>query len=335
MADSHASRESAVHPAQVGKTPSVLITGVAGFCGSFLAELLAAQGCRVVGVDLPSADARFVERLNVLSGLHRADLVDADAVVALVAETKPDCVAHLAALTNPTIPYRALYEANVYGTIQLLEAVKSAVPSSLVLVAGSSAQYGRTAPGENPLQETQPFRPVTHYAVTKATQDLVAASYAAGGLRVIRTRTFNIVGPRQKADFVSGAFARQIAEIEIGLRPPVIEVGNLDAYRDFVDVRDVVRAYWLALQHGQPGAVYNVCSGKGHSVHELLDGLLALSTVAPIEVRPVEHRMQSADIPSQVGSYRQLAADTGWRPQIAWEQTLHDLLDYWRGIVAG
>ncbi len=311
-----------------------MVTGVAGFCGSYLAELLAAQGFHVVGVDLPAADAQFVERLGSACVLYRADLADAAAAHALIAETKPDYIAHLAALTNPKVPYRALYEANVYGTIHLLDAVKSVVPSSLVLVAGSSAQYGRTLPGENPIEESQPFRPVTHYAVTKATQDLVAASYAANGLNVIRTRTFNIVGPRQKADFVSGAFARQIAEIERGLRPPAIEVGNLDATRDFVDVRDVVRAYWLALMHGRPGAVYNVCSGEGHSVRELLDGLLALSTVAPIESRQVEHRMQAADIPSQVGSYRQLAADTGWRPQITWEQTLHDLLDHWREVVS-
>ncbi len=203
------------------------------------------------------------------------------------------------------------------------------------MIAGSSAQYGLTSPDENPITEAQSFRPITHYAVTKATQDLVGAMYGAAGLRVIRTRTFNIVGPRQKANFVSSAFAKQIAEIERGLRSPLIEVGNLDARRDFVDVRDVVRAYGLALVHGRPGAVYNVCSGKERSVRELLDGLLALSTVADIDVRQVPDRMQAADVPAQVGSYERLAADTGWRPEITWEQMMRDLLDYWREVVAG
>jgi GDP-4-dehydro-6-deoxy-D-mannose reductase len=159
--------------------------------------------------------------------------------------------------------------------------------------------------------------------------------YGASGVRIIRTRTFNIVGPRQKANFVSSAFAKQIAEIERGMRSPVIEVGNLDARRDFVDVRDVVRAYWLSLAHGQAGATYNVCSGRGRSVHELLDGLLALSTVADIEVRQVADRMQGADVPAQVGSYDRLAAGTGWRPEITWEQMMRDLLNYWREVVAG
>ena len=159
--------------------------------------------------------------------------------------------------------------------------------------------------------------------------------YSAAGVRVIRTRTFNIFGPRQRENFVHAAFAKQIVEIERGQHAPVIEVGNLDAQRDFVDVRDVVRAYWLALAHGQPGAVYNVCSGKGRSVRELLDGLLALSRVADIEVRQVAHRMQPADVPAQMGSYQRLAADTDWRPEVTWEQTLRDLLDYWREVLAG
>lgn len=309
---------------------TALITGAAGFCGSYLAELFLAQGIRVVGVDQIGSNAQSGEyRLESL------DLRDEAAVRRVLAEVQPDWLVHLAALTNPAAPIGDLYAVNVFATIALLEAVKELVPGCTVLIAGSSAQYGVTTPEENPISEAQVFRPVTQYAVTKATQDLIGGMASAAGLPVIRTRTFNIVGPRQSPAFVTAAFARQIAEIERGLRAPVIEVGNLAAQRDFLDVRDVARAYWLALAHGRPGQVYNVCSGTGRSIQELLDGLLALSTVRDIEVRRDPRRMQPADVPAQVGSYDRLHAETGWQPQIPWQQSLRDLLDYWRAAVIG
>ena len=316
-------------------TPTALITGIAGFCGSYLAELLIEQGWRVAGLDVAADAGQRLGRLGLAVELHQSDLGDAEALAAIIAAVRPDQVYHLAALTNPAAPYRALYEANVYGTIHLLQALAEAAPRARLLIAGSSAQYGPTQPHENPIGEAQEFRPITQYAVTKATQDLLGNMAAAAGQPVIRTRSFNIIGPRQGPQFVSAAFARQIAEIEQGRRPPVIEVGNLAAVRDFIDVRDVARAYALALAAGRPGQVYNVCSGSGRSVQSLLDGLLALSTAPSIEVRTVAERLQPADVPAQVGSYARLAADTGWRPLIPWEQALSDLLDYWRAVVAG
>jgi GDP-4-dehydro-6-deoxy-D-mannose reductase len=315
--------------------PTALITGIAGFCGSYLAELLAGQGWRVAGLDVAADAGERLRRLGLDSTVWQADLTDAATLRQIVAAVQPDQVYHLAALTNPAAPYRALYEANVFGTIHLLEAVRQAAPGAAVLIAGSSAQYGPTQAQENPIGEAQEFRPITQYAVTKAAQDLLGGMAAAAGQRVIRTRSFNIVGPRQGPQFVSAAFARQIAKIEAGQRPPLIEVGNLAAVRDFVDVRDVARAYMLALAASRPGQAYNVCTGAGRSVQSLLDGLLALSTASAIQVHPVAQRMQPADVPAQVGSYARLAADTGWRPLIPWEQTLRDLLDYWRAVVAG
>ncbi|HSN74729.1 MAG TPA: SDR family NAD(P)-dependent oxidoreductase [Anaerolineae bacterium] len=315
--------------------PTALITGAAGFCGSYLAELLAEQGWRVVGLDMAADAGERLRRLGLDIPVCQADLADTATLQQIVADVQPDQVYHLAALTNPAAPYQALYEANVFGTIHLLEAVRQAAPDAVLLIAGSSAQYGPTAPHENPIGEGQEFRPITQYAVTKAAQDLLGHMAGAAGQRVIRTRSFNIIGPRQGAQFVTGAFARQIAEIEQGRRPPLIEVGNLAAVRDFVDVRDVARAYALALAAGRPGQAYNVCSGAGRSVQSLLDSLLALSTAKSIEVRPVAERMQPADVPAQVGSYARLAADTGWQPLIPWEQTLRDLLNYWRAAVAG
>ena len=213
---------------------TALVTGAAGFCGSYLTELFLAQGIHVVGVDQVGSGAQIGEyRLELL------DLRDDSAVRRLVADVQPDWLVHLAALTNPAAPVSDLYAVNVFATIGLLDAVKELAPGCTVLIAGSSAQYGVTTPTENPISETQVFRPVTHYAVTKATQDLVGGMVSAAGLPLIRTRTFNIVGPRQSPAFVTAAFARQIAEIEHGQRAPVIEVGNLAAQRDFLDVRDV------------------------------------------------------------------------------------------------
>lgn len=311
--------------------PTALITGIAGFCGSHLAELLAAKGWRVAGLSIEADAGQRLRRLGLDIPVWQVDLADVAGLRQIVAEIRPDQVYHLAALTNPAAPFRTLYETNVFGTIHLLEALRHAAPYAGVLIAGSSSQYGPTQPHENPIGETQEFRPITQYAVTKATQELLGVLASHAGQPVIRARSFNIIGPRQSAHFVSAAFARQIAEIERGLRPPLIEVGNLAAQRDFVDVRDVAAAYVLALTAGRPGQVYNVCSGVGRSIQSLLDGLLAQSRVSPIEVRPVAERMQPADVPSQVGSYARLAADTGWQPQIPWEQTLGDLLAYWRG----
>ena len=328
-----------------------LITGISGFCGSHLAEHLLAQGYQVSGIEVSSARMDNLQAVLDRIDLHRADLRDREQMQRILAELQPDQIYHLAARTNPFLgaqhspqgvgdslrsgsQYQTLYEANVYGTINLLDAASILNCGCAVLITGSSAQYGVVPLQENPILETHPFRPVTHYAVTKATQDLLGSMYgAAGRLHVVRTRTFNIVGPRQSPQFVSSAFAQQVAQIEQGRREPVIEVGNLEALRDFVDVRDVVGAYRLALEHGRSGGAYNVSSGRGRSIRSLLDGLLAISTVTAIDVRQDPTRLQSADVPLQVGSYQLLRDDTGWQPEIAWEQTLRDLLEYWREAV--
>lgn len=312
--------------------PTALITGIAGFCGSYLAELLLREGWQVAGLDVSAQAAARLAELGIAAPVWNTDLSDEAALRSVLHETQPQAVFHLAALTNPNAPYTALYEVNVLGTIRLLDALAAAAPQAVMLLAGSSAQYGPTQPTENPIRETQEFRPITHYAASKAAQDLVGSLAAARGQRVVRARSFNIIGPRQGAQFASAAFARQIAEIEQGRRAPVIEVGNLAAVRDFVDVRDVVRAYWLAAVAGKAGQVYNVCSGTGRSVQSLLDGLLALSTVRDIAIRTDPARLQAADVPAQIGSYARLAEDTGWQPHIAWQQSLRDLLDYWRMV---
>ena len=188
---------------------------------------------------------------------------------------------------------------------------------------------------ELPIRETAPLRPASPYAVSKVAQGALAQLYGpAGGMRVVLTRTFHHTGPGRGEAFAESSFARQIAEIEHGLRPPVIEVGNLEAVRDFCDVRDVVRAYLLLLEKGESGQVYNVCSGRGLRIREVLDLLLASSSTR-VEVRVDQERLRPADVPAQVGDPSRLRAATSWEPRIPIEETLRDLLSDWRARVAG
>jgi len=203
-----------------------------------------------------------------------------------------------------------------------------------VLVVGSAEEYGPVGPDEMPIRETTPLRPASPYAVSKVAQGALALLYGpAGGMRVVLTRTFHHTGPGRGEAFAESSFARQVAEIEAGLRPPVLKVGNLEAVRDFADVRDVVRAYWQLLDRGEAGAVYNVCSGQGRRVRDLLDALLAASS-ARVEVRVDPDRLRPSDVPAQVGDPSRLRAATGWEPRIPLERTLRDLLDDWRARTA-
>ncbi len=202
-----------------------------------------------------------------------------------------------------------------------------------MLVVGSADEYGPVPASDQPLVEATPLRPASPYAVSKVAQAALALLYGpAGGMRVVVTRTFPHTGPGRGETFAESSFARQIAEIEAGLREPVVEVGNLDAVRDFADVRDVVRAYALLLERGQAGEAYNVCSGRGRRIGDVLDTLLAL-TRARIEVRVDPSRLRPADVPVLVGDNAKLVAATGWQPRIPLDETLRDLLDDWRARV--
>ncbi len=206
--------------------------------------------------------------------------------------------------------------------------------SPVVVVPCSAEAYGRVDPSRCPLTEEEPFRPVSPYAVSKAAQDLMAYQvHASRGLPVIRMRPFNHTGPGRPDRFVASSFARQLAEMEAGLRPPELHVGNLDAVRDFTDVRDVVRAYRLAADRCTPGEAYHVCSGRPVAVREILEILVSLSTVEPHVVVDPE-RMRPADIPELWGSAEKLHRATGWAPSIPLERTLGDLLEDWRRRLA-
>lgn len=309
-----------------------LITGIAGFAGSHLADfLLRHTECTVAGT-IHRQDAR-VSHLRDHVALYRVDLRDAAAVAEVIADVRPDLIFHLAAQSFVPISWQhpwTTFEQNVHGQVNVLQAVAQQELATRVLVVGSNEEYGLIHPEDLPIDEDTPLRPSSPYGVSKVAQDLMGWQYFRSyGMAVVRVRPFNHIGPRQGDRFVAPAFARQIAETEAGTREPLLRVGNLSTTRDFTDVRDVVRAYWLALTLGQPGEVINIGSGKGHTIDELLHTMVGFSEVA-FTIEPDPARMRPSDVPVSICDNSRLKAATGWRPEISFEHSLLDILNDWR-----
>lgn len=299
----------------------VLITGAAGFAGGHLAAHLAAAGHDLVGVGRSPESAVAFEYVTL-------DLLDAPAVQDAFARIAPDWIAHLAADASVSQSWRdpaGTLRNNTESTLNVLDACGDAT----VLVAGSGEIYG--PPQELPVTESHELRPQNPYAVSKAAADMLGGFYAdAHGRRVIRTRAFNHFGPGQTDLYVVAAFARQIAEAErAGRESVVVRTGNLEARRDFTDARDVVRAYALLLESGEPGA-YNICSGSSRSAADIL---AALAQESPLDVQQETDpaRLRKHEVMDIRGSHDKLSNATGWQPEIAFEQTIKDTLDWWRG----
>lgn len=309
-----------------------LITGVAGFAGSHLAEyLLRHTDCALAGI-VHRQDARIAHLRDHVT-LYQADLRDAAAVAEIIADVRPDLIFHLAAQSFVPISWQhpwTTFEQNVHGQVNVLQAVAQQQLPARVLVVGSNEEYGLIRPDDVPIDEETPLRPNSPYGVSKVAQDLMGWQYwLSYGVAVVRVRPFNHIGPRQGDRFVAPAFARQIAEAEAGLRRPLVQVGNLSAVRDFTDVRDVVRAYWLVLTQGEPGQVYNIGSGVGHSIEELLQTLLSLSHVT-IQVEPDPARLRPSDVPVSICDNRRLCSAVDWQPQVTFQDSLRDILEDWR-----
>ena len=316
----------------------VLITGITGFAGSHLAEFLIAKHPEVQVFGIVRWRSRMENILGIRDKieLYEADLKDMVSLEACLRHVKPDRIFHLAAQSFVPTSWKCPAETfaiNATGQIHLFEALLSLKQSPLIQVAGSSEEYGRVFPDEVPMKETNPLRPLSPYAVSKVAQDLLGYQYFQSyGLPIVRTRGFNHTGPRRGEVFVTSTLAKQIAEIEKGVKEPVIQVGNLDAERDFNDVRDIVEAYWLSLEKGEPGEVYNIGSGVSRPIREVLDTLLSLSQVkVRVEVDP--RRLRPSDVPILLADSSKFIARTGWKPRFPFRQTLSDLLDYWRGHV--
>jgi len=304
----------------------VLITGVGGWTGGHLARYLLQMGHEVHGL-IHKREPKGLKEVR----FHRCDLTEAHRVKEVIRAASPDCLFHLAAIRTAEPGQRwALFAVNVGGTLNVLEGVKALEKGCRVVVVGSSAAYGLIPPHENPIKEGTPFRPVTIYGVSKAVQDLLCYQYwASYSLAILRVRTFNQTGPGEREGLVCADLAKQVAEAELGLREPVLRVGNTKPRRDFTDVRDVVRGYWLVCQGGEPGQAYNLCSGQAHAVQEVVDILLSLSRV-PLKVEVEARRRRRDEIPLQIGDYSKLREATGWSPRIPFRQSLADLLEYWR-----
>ena len=311
----------------------LLVTGAGGFVGGHLVSYLRREHPEVEihGALLPQGGISWGSGGGMR--VIEADLNDPAAVRGLVDAVVPDRILHLAGQSSPQHSFLdpgGTLRTNVLGIVHVLDAARQLGLRPDVLVVGSAEEYGPARPEDIPLRETAPLRPSSPYAVSKVAQGALAVLYGpAGGMRVVLTRTFHHTGPGRGEAFAESSFARQVAEIEAGLRPPVLKVGNLDAVRDFADVRDVVSAYWALLEKGEAGAVYNVCTGRGRAIRELLELLLAASQ-ARVEVRVDPERLRPSDVPVQVGDPSRLKAATGWEPRIPIEQTLGDLLDDWR-----
>jgi GDP-4-dehydro-6-deoxy-D-mannose reductase len=312
----------------------VLITGITGFAGSHLADYcLARGGVDVHGIIRWRSRTENIEHLGDRITLHECDLRDASSTRDVVEAVGPDYIFHLAAQSFVPTSWKAPSESlvtNVIGQLNIFEAIRKIGLRCRIQLACSSEEYGLVHEDEVPIKETNPLRPLSPYGVSKVAQDLLGYQYFMSyGMDVVRTRGFNHEGPRRASVFVMSDFAKQIVDIERGVRKPVVHVGNLEAKRDFTDVRDMVRAYWLALEKGAPGEVYNIASGTAWSIQKVLDMLLGM-TKTKIEVRQDPARLRPSDVPVLLGDATRFRAATGWAPKIPFEQTLKDMLEYWR-----
>ena len=311
-----------------------LVTGITGFVGGHLTEHLVAEGDLVVGLSASGRWPRELEHLSQTARLERFDLVEqGEAELAeFIRRKQPEVIYHLAAQSNPQgsmADPRGTWTLNLGGSLNLLEAVKASGQKPRVILVSSGVCYGNPAPEWIPVKEDCPMRPNNPYAASKAAVDLLGIQhYLSHGTDVVIVRPFNHSGPRQSPRYVLAGLALHVAEVEKGGRE-CVEIGNLDVVRDFVDVRDVVRAYRLVAQLGRPGEIYNLGSGQGTKISEALDYLRSQAAV-PVSVRVDPARVRPVDLAYLVASAAKLHAAVGWMPQYSIEQTLTDMLDFSR-----
>jgi GDP-4-dehydro-6-deoxy-D-mannose reductase len=307
----------------------VLVTGAAGFAGRHLVDSLAADDIPTIGwwnpggTPPPESASRAVRYLPV-------NILDRARVAVAIRDINPSAIYHCAGAAHLGRSWTVTtdtYELNVRGTLHVLEGARAPASAPRILIPGSATVY---APSTTEIGEDHELRPSSPYGLSKLAQEMLARkAFNDFGQHVVVARAFNHVGPRQSHDYAASSFARQIARIEAGVAPPVVEVGNLDARRDLTDVRDTVQAYRAILERGRPGGVYNVCSGRAWSLADVLRLLVGFAGVA-VEIRPSADRMRPSDTPVVVGDGSRLARELGWAPSIPFEQTLRDLLDDWR-----
>jgi len=318
----------------------VLITGITGFVGSHLADYILAgfPKVKVLGLARWRSPTDNIKHILDKITLEPGDLSDLPSLKDVITRQKPDVIFHLAAQSY--VPYSftspiVTLNSNVIGTCNLLEAVKQLKSADkydpVIHVCSSSEVYGQVKKDEVPIKESNPFRPASPYAVSKVGEDMLAFQYwLSWQIKTIRTRMFTHTGPRRGEVFATSTFAKQIAAVEAGLAPPVVKVGNLDSVRTFLDVRDAVKAYWILVNKCPPGEVYNIGGVETMTVGDMLNKLLTLSRVKNIRVEVDSARLRPSDVTMQIPCIDKFVAATGWKPEIKFDKTLEDLLDYWR-----
>jgi len=319
----------------------ILITGISGFVGSHLAEYcLTMPGVEVYGTILSHHLGDEMKRIGQIKDkikLFECNLTSRIAVERVLQEVKPDKIFHLAAQSFVKVSWDGPEDTifnNIMSELNIFEACRNLNINPIIQIAGSSEEYGLVLENEIPVKETNPLRPLSPYAVSKIGQEMLGYQYYKSyGLKVILTRAFNHEGPGRGEQFVTSTFAKQIAQIEKGKQKPIVKVGNLQAQRDYTDVRDVVRAYWLATEKCELGKPYNICSGKVWKIEKVLEFLLSLSNKKDIKVEQDTERMRPSDVQILKGDCIEFNKATGWDPKIPFEKTLEDTLNYWRQIV--
>lgn len=315
----------------------VLITGITGFAGSFLAEhllTLSTTDQEIHGTYLSESSLENIKSIRDSLSLTQVDLTNFEAVQKLIDSVRPDEIYHLAAFPSPAKSFQdpaGFLSNNINAELYILESLKqSNLLDTRVLIVASSEVYGAVLPEDLPIDENTQLRPVSPYGVSKIAQDYLGMQYfLAYGVGAIRVRPFGHIGPRLSPDFASSIFAKKIAEIEKGKRESVLTVGNLEGKRDLTDVRDIVRGYALLMEKGEKGDVYNLGSGTSYKTGEILEKLLSYSSVA-IEVKEDPELFRPNDIPELLCDNTKVKELTGWSAQISLDQSLKDLLEYWR-----
>ncbi|MFZ5535512.1 MAG: GDP-mannose 4,6-dehydratase [Patescibacteria group bacterium] len=310
-----------------------LITGIAGFVGSHMAELLLSKGYEVYGLCRPRSKMDHIESIKTKLHLEDADLLDSHSMYTTINKIKPDYIFHLAAQSFVPTSWGSpavTLEVNIVGSANVFEAVRQVGIDPVIQIACSSEEYGLVHADEVPIKETNPLRPLSPYAVSKLAMDYLGYQYFESyKMRIIRTRGFNHTGPRRGDTFAESTFAKQIALIEKGKQEPVIYVGNLEAERDYTDVRDMVRAYLLAVEKCDAGDVYNIATGNAIKIADVLKLMLSMSKVQ-VEIKEDPKRMRPSDVPILIGDNSKFVEKTGWKPEIPFTKTAEDLLNYWR-----
>jgi GDP-4-dehydro-6-deoxy-D-mannose reductase len=316
----------------------ILITGISGFVGSHLAEYcLTMPEVEVYGTILShhlGDEMMRIDRIKDKIKLFECNLTNRIAVERVLQEVKPDKIFHLAAQSFVRVSWDGPEDTifnNIMSELNIFESCRNLGINPVIQIAGSSEEYGLVLENEIPIKETNQLKPLSPYAVSKIGQEMLGYQYCKSyGLKIILTRAFNHEGPGRGEQFVTSTFAKQIAQIEKGKQEPIVKVGNLQAQRDYTDVRDMICAYWLATEKCEFGKPYNICSGKVWKIEKVLDFLLSLSAVKNIKVEQDAERMRPSDVQILQGDYSEFKRATGWEPKIPFEKTLEDMLNYWR-----